>query len=62
MYKSGAPEKGRILLLALTGVAAVHINETTIHCGLQINIGGKIFPLDDRQRAILRNNRPRLIL
>ena len=40
MYKGGDPEKPRILLLAPTGVAAVHINGTTIHAGLQINVGG----------------------
>ena len=55
MYKGGDPEKPRILLLAPTGVTVVHINGTTIHCGLQINIGGKMFPLNDRQRVILRN-------
>ena len=46
-YKGGEPEKPRILLLAPTGVAAVHINGTKIHCGLQINIGSKMFPLND---------------
>ena len=55
MYKGGDSKKPRILLLAPTRVAAVHINGTTIHCGLQINIGGKMFPLNDRHRAILRN-------
>ena len=55
MYKDGDPEKPRILLLAPTGVAAVDINETTIHAGLQINVGGKMFPLNDQQRAVLRN-------
>ena len=49
MYKGGDPEKPRILLLAPTGVAAVYINGTTIHAGLQINIGGKMFPLNDQQ-------------
>ena len=42
-------------MLAPTGVAAVHIYGTTIHCRLQINIRGKMFPLNDCQRAILRN-------
>ena len=55
MYKGGDSKKPRILLLAPTRVAAVHINGTTVHCGLQINIGGKMFPLNDRHRAILRN-------
>ena len=34
MHKGGGPENPRILLLAPTGVAAVHINGATIHCGL----------------------------
>ena len=55
VYKGVDPEKPRILLLAPTGVAAVHINRTTIHEGLQINVGSRMFPLNDRQRAVLRN-------
>ena len=45
-------------MLALTGVAAVHINGTAIHAGLQVNAGGKMLPLNDRQRAVLRNKLP----
>ena len=45
-------------MLALTGVAAVHINGTAIHAGLQINVAGKMLPLNDRQRAVLRNKLP----
>ena len=55
MYKGGGPEKPRIILLAPTGVAAVHTNGTTIRAGLQIDVGGKMFPLIDQQRAVLRN-------
>ena len=55
VYKDVDPEKPIILLLAPTGVAAVHINRTTIHEGLQINVGSRMFPLNDRQRAVLRN-------
>ena len=55
MYKGVDPEKPRILLLAPTGVSAVHINGTTIHAGLQINVRGKIFPLNGRHRALRRN-------
>ena len=55
MYKGVDPEKSRILLLAPTGVAEVHINGPTIHVGLQINVRGTMFPLNDRQRAVLRN-------
>ena len=54
MYNGGDPEKPRILLVPPTGVGAVYINGT-IHCGLKINIGGKVFPLNDYQRAFLRN-------
>ena len=53
MYKGGDPEKPRILLLAPTGVAAVHIDGTTIQ--LQMNVEGKMFPLNDQQQAMLRN-------
>ena len=54
MYNGGDSEKPRILLVPPTGVGAVYINGT-IHCGLKINIGGKVFPLNDYQRAFLRN-------
>ena len=55
MHNGGDHEKQRILLVTPTAVGAVYINETTIHCGLKKNIGGKVFPLNDYQRAILRN-------
>ena len=55
MYKGGDPKKPRILLLVPNGgVAAVHTNRKTIYCGLQINIGDKMSPLNDLQLAILR--------
>ena len=41
--------------MAPTGVAAVNIDGTTIHTALGINVGGKLYPLNDRQRGILRN-------
>ena len=43
MYKGGELDKPRILLLAPTGVAAININGTTIHSGLGINVGGKLY-------------------
>ena len=55
MYKGGELDKPRILLLAPTGVAAVNINGTTIHSGLEINVGGKLYPLSEQHRADLRN-------
>ena len=54
-FKGGNPEKPRILILAPTGVAAINIDETIIHAALGINIGHKLYPLNDRQRGILRN-------
>ena len=51
----GDPEKPRILILAPTGVAATNIDGTTIHTALGINVGHKLYPLNDRQRGILRN-------
>ena len=55
MYKGGELDKPRILLLAPTGVAAVNIYGTTIHSGLEINVGGKLYPLSEQHRAALRN-------
>ena len=55
MYKGGNPKKTRILLLEPTVVAAININDTTIHIGLGINIGGKMYPVNDKRRATLRN-------
>ena len=43
IYKGGELEKPRILLLAQTGAAAININGTTIHSGLQIYVGGKLY-------------------
>ena len=54
-YKGGDADKPRIFLLAPTGVAAININGTTIHSGLGINVGSKLYPLNDQQRAALRN-------
>ena len=53
-YKSGAADKPKTLLLALTGFAAININGTTIHSSLGINVGSKLYPLNDQQRC--RNN------
>ena len=54
-YKDGDADKPRILLLAPTGVAAINFNGTTIHSSLGINVGSKLYPLNDEQRAALRN-------
>ena len=54
IYKGGKLEKPRILLLAPTGVAAININGTTIHSGLGINVGGKLYLLSELCAA-LRN-------
>ena len=42
-------------MLAPTGVAAINIDGTTIHSGLNIPCHGKLFPLNDKNRALLRN-------
>ena len=55
MCKGVDQEKPTTLLLYSTGVAVVHINGAVIHLKLQINVGGKIFPLNDWQRAALKN-------
>ena len=42
-------------LLSSTAVAVININETTINTALGINVWAKMFPLNDCQRATLRN-------
>ena len=54
-YKEGDADKPIILLFAPSGVAAININGTMIHSGLEINVGSKLYPLNDQQRAALRN-------
>ena len=54
-FKSGNPEKPRILILAPTGVAAINVDGTMIHTALGINVRHKLYPFNDRQRGILRN-------
>ena len=54
-YKGGDAGKPRILLLAPTGVPTININGTTTHSGLGINVGSKLYPLNDQQYAALRN-------
>ena len=51
MYGGGDPDKPCVLLLAPTGVAAVNIDDNTIHSGLDINCKGHFFPLNDQQKA-----------
>ena len=34
LYQSGSPVKPRVLVFALAGIAAININGTTIHSGL----------------------------
>ena len=55
IYKGENQEKSRILLLTPTGVAAINIDGTTVHTHLGINVGGKMSPLKDRQKAALSN-------
>ena len=59
-YRTGDPNKPRMLLIAPTGVAAINIEGTTIHTGLGIPVGNysrKTLPkLNDKMRSSLRNN------
>ena len=55
LYRSGDLDKPSVLVLAPTGVAAINMNGTTIHSGLKIHCCGKLFPIIDTNRAILRN-------
>ena len=43
------------MLLAPTGVAAININGNTIHSGLHIPCRGKLLPLNNANKAELRN-------
>ena len=56
LYRSGEPDKKRVLVLAPTGVAAINISGTTIHSGLTIPTRGKLFPLNDKAKTLLRLN------
>ena len=53
-FRGGDPEKPRILILAPTGLAAINIGGTTILTALGINVGHKLYPVNDRQSGILR--------
>ena len=55
IYKGGELEKPKIWLLAPNRVAPININGATIHSGLGINVGGKLYPLSEQHRAALRN-------
>ena len=54
-YKGDNADKTRMLLFALTGVAAIKINGTTIYSGFGINVRSKLYPLNDQHGAALRN-------
>ena len=54
-YRGNDPNQPRVLLLAPTGVASINIQGTAIHSGLHIPCRGKLFPLNDMNKALLRN-------
>ena len=55
LYRSGDPAKPSVLLLAPTGVAAINIDVNTVRSGLHISSRGKPLPLNDANKAELRN-------
>ena len=55
LYRSGDSGKPRALLLAPTGVPAININGNTIHSGLYIPCRGNLLPLNNVNKAELRN-------
>ena len=55
IHKGGNPVKARIHVLTKTGVAAATVSGTTKHSTLGINVGSKMFLINDRQRISLRN-------
>ena len=54
-YHGGLPEKPRVLILAPTGVANININGTTIHSVCGLSCRGKLYLLDSKTPASLRN-------
>ena len=44
-----------MLILALTGVASINVNGTTVHSALGLPCRRKFFPLDSNILAALRN-------
>ena len=57
-YRNSELEKTKVLLLAPTGVAAIHIDGTTIHTDLNILVGRfekHLLPLSDKMTSMLRN-------
>ena len=50
-----AISKPRVLLLAPTGISAVNIGETIINSGLGVKPGTKLFDLNSKSKASLRN-------
>ena len=55
LYHFNDPEKPRVLLLGPTGISVVNIGGTTIHSGLGIKPGTKLYGLNDKSKAALRN-------
>ena len=55
LYRSGDPAKTRVLLLVSTSVAAININSDTVYSGLHLPCQGKLLPLNNANKAELRN-------
>ena len=57
-YGSTLVDKPKTLLMALTGVAAINIDGTTIHTAFNIPVGhfgSNLPPLSDKMKSSLRN-------
>ena len=55
LYHCKDHEKPRVLLLEPTEISAVNIGGTTVHSGLGIKPGTKLFCLNDKSKSALRN-------
>ena len=55
LYQSGDPAKPEVLLLAPTGVTSINISGNTVQFGLHIPCRGKLLPLNDANKAELKN-------
>ena len=54
-YHGGSPEKPRVIISAITGVACINTNGTTMHSAFGLPCRGKLYPLDRNTLAFLRN-------
>ena len=55
LYYCRDPGRPRICLLGPGGISVVNIDGTIIYSGLGVKSGSKLFGLNDKSKAVLRN-------